>query len=150
MSESLGKVLSVGEQIEFEGQVYQLSPFSYERRGEFEAWCKRKARAEITQSQKALLRREITQAEHEETADRITKLIGSGYFDAGQEGFNLRLGTLDGKVHMTWLMLQPRHPEVQLATVDRMFRSIFEELLAALEETNRDPNPAAARDQASR
>ena len=60
MSEYAGKVLGVGEILEFEGATYQLSPFGYSMRGKFEAWCKMQARREVNDYKELLEQRAIS------------------------------------------------------------------------------------------
>jgi hypothetical protein len=143
VSESYGKVFGSGEEIEFEGQVYHLTPFTYDRRGEFESYCKRKARAEVSQLLEEVKEGNARMQEYQEFRDEVNRQIASGYYDAGQPGFTTREGTMDGKTYELWLCFRVKHPKITYETVERLLQTKLQEVLDAEKEANRDPNRQA-------
>lgn len=131
ISQSLG----LGSELEFEGTVYKLSPWSYKIQGEFELYLQRKA-VDAVRS----LRPVLSQEEYDERMDRVVRDINVGVYTFGSKEVAAAMNSLPHLKHL--FLLQLKHAgqlQATSALVDKVFEAAADLAIQKMAEAVADP-----------
>ncbi|HYE78140.1 MAG TPA: hypothetical protein VEI97_09145 [bacterium] len=131
----VAKALGAGSTIEFRGETYKLSPWSYAIQSQFEEYLEDHALKVVRR-----LARSLPEAEAQVLMKQTVRDVSSGVYTFGGEAVQEALKSVPHLIHLTWLMLKANHPRVPKALVEDMYREELERVLEAVTLANADPS----------
>lgn len=146
--------LATGELFDSCGQEWRLSPITPDIRGEFSAWCKKRARQLITES-----RADLTPEEYEEDLERFVAARNAGHYNWGSPHDRKGLGKAvhailqgaEGQATLIGILLREKHgklPPERVAAI--MAGADPDELADALRQVSDFAGPNGSRPTKSR
>jgi len=132
----ISKALGLGSSFEFNGTTYTCSPWTYKIQGEFEKYLEDHAMRTAKK-----MRQYLTEAEYSDLISKTHKDIAEGYYAFGSEPCMRAMQTLTHFKKILHLCLQPKHPDIDMGTVEQLVQNRLEEMMAKVGEANADPNP---------
>lgn len=119
--------------------TYQLTPLTKGVQGAFEAWLKARARADIH-----AMKSELSQEDYIAALAKVARDGVAGIYLFTGEVAAQAMQTLDGLVHLLWLMLQKHQPKLTEEDVFTLAVEHQEECAAALNDMTADLKKKAA------
>ena len=130
----INRAVGGGAELEYEGKVYTFSPWTFRIQAAYEKYLERKA----FESLKAL-KSQLSQDDYYELLKRHQQEVAIGVYSFGSP-YVAKSMDYDGNVkYLTFLMLQPNHPEVTEQFVNQMLDKMREDVLLKVAEANADP-----------
>lgn len=130
----VNRALGGGSEIEFEGKVYTLSPWTYEVQAAYERYIEREA-VNALKRMKPLL----TDEDYQEQLNKIQQDITIGLYTFGSEKVARSLLAKPHLKYLYYLLLRGNHPDVQMDLVGRLIDKKWEEAMEKMAEANADP-----------
>lgn len=130
----INRALGGGSELEFEGTVYQLSPWNYKIQAEYERYLERQA-FDSLKKLKPLLSAE----DYQEQLSRLQKDIAVGEYSFGSVLVAKSFYALPHFKHLVYLMILQNHKDVPKETVGLMVDKLYEDVLARVSQANEDP-----------
>ena len=120
------------------GKEWKLSPWDYGIQGKLERYLEQHA---------IKVAREMGQSLPESDADKLLRDtrrdIAHGMYTFGSDEVAQCLKAMPHLKHLTYLMLQVNHPEIEKREVEDMFRDSLDSVLGAVTQAISDPNRQA-------
>jgi hypothetical protein len=132
----ISKALGLGSTFDFNGKSYTCSPWTYRIQGEFEQYLESHAMKTVKK-----MRQYLTESEYGELVAKTHKDIAEGYYAFGSEPCMRAMQTLTHFKKVLHICLLPKHPDIDMNTVDELVQNRLEEMMAKVGEANSDPNP---------
>ena len=132
----ISKALGLGSTFDFNGKTYTCSPWTYRIQGEFERYLEDHAMKTVNK-----MRQYLTESEYGELVTKTHKDIAEGYYAFGSEPCMRAMQTLTHFKKVLHICLLPKHPDIDMNTVDELVQNRLEEMMAKVGEANSDPNP---------
>jgi hypothetical protein len=139
----ISKALGLGSSFDFNGKTYNCSPWTYKIQGEFERYLEDHAMRTARK-----MRQYLTDQEYTDLIARTHKDIAEGYYAFGSEPCMRAMQTLTHFKKILQLCLQPKHPDIEMNTIEELVQNRLEEMMSKVGEANADPNPNGPTDQA--
>lgn len=133
----MGKVstaLGLGTSLEYDGQTYNISPWTYRIQGEFEKYMERKAVETFK-----LLSECMTPEERAVELAALRREIVSGEYSFGSDTIARALNSVGHLTYLFYLMLKPNHPEMTVDKAGEIVSSNLGEMMDKIAEANADP-----------
>ena len=131
----ISKALGLGSTFEFNGKTYTCSPWTYKIQGEFEKYLEDYAMRTAKK-----MRQYLTEPEYADLISKTHKDIAEGYYAFGSEPCMRAMQTLTHFKKILHLCLLPKHPDMEMQTVDELVQNRLEEMMAKMGEATADPN----------
>lgn len=131
----ISKALGLGSTFEFNNKSYTCSPWTYKIQGEFERYLEDHAMRTAKK-----MRQYLNEAEYGELISKTHKDIAEGYYAFGSEPCMRSMQTLTHFKKILHLCLLPKHPEIDMNTVEELVQNRLEEMMSKVGEANLDPN----------
>lgn len=127
----VSSALGLGSQIDYKGETYQLSPWTYKIQGQFEKYLQEHAMKSAKELGKFLDPKEAKDLLYQTKRD-----IDCGDYSFGGELLARAVSSVQHLPYLTWLMIRENHKEVKLELVKEMFKEDFERILDKVNEAN--------------
>ncbi len=143
----VSSALGLGSQIDYQGQTYNLSPWTYEIQGQFELYLQEHAMKSAKQ-----LGKYLDPVEAKNLILETKRDIDVGEYSFGGTLLARAVSSVQHLPYLTWLMIRKNHKEVKLELVKQMFKEDFERILDKVNEANSegaDEAPLASEQEVS-
>lgn len=130
----INRALGGGSELEFDGKVYKLSPWTYKIQSDYERYLEREAYAALKR-----LRTVMGSEEFSDQLHRLQQDIAVGAYSFGSELVAKSFTALPHLKQLVYLMMLPNHPEITREVVDKIVDKMFEEILQKVADANVDP-----------
>jgi hypothetical protein len=127
--------LAIPADFEYNGQIYKVSPWTYEIQGIFERYLEQKA-VEGVRRMKSYL----TPDEYDKALKSVLADIGLQTYTFGTEEVGKALSAPENVEHIFWLCVNKFHPELIREDVREMSKTHYDQMIAAMNVANTDPN----------
>lgn len=132
----INRALGGGSQLEHNGEVYTLSPWSYDIQSRYERYLE-------SEAMKVVKRMELDPEEKRDLIRQVQKDIATGLYSFGNELVQESMKCVRHLTHLLWLMLLPNHPNATLSLAQEVVNTQLGELMEKVAEAN-SAGPTAA------
>ena len=137
---TLGELLGVGAEVEFEGRHYRLKEMDFEQRAKFGTWVRTRAEAQV-----ASLIGRFPEDYVRLRLQTVDSAAAAGVYDFGGPAAVQAMATLEGQAQALYLMLQGQQPPVDEIEARRLVERCLDAKARA--ELLRAADPKASRDR---
>jgi hypothetical protein len=130
----ISKIFGLGYQFEFEGQEYNLPPWTYKIQGLYERYLEKEA-VEAAKRMGA----HLSPDQARKLLQDVGRDIAAGVYTFGGEEVQLSFACQKHFTQLVYLMLQQEHPTIDRKLVERMVEAELEEMMDRVSAANADP-----------
>lgn len=130
----VNRAIGGGSELEFEGKVYKLSPWTYKIQASYERYLEKEAFESLKR-----LKAYLTTEEYMSQLNRLQQDITVGVYSFGSDQVAKSFTSIPHIKQILFLMIKENHPEITKDLVDKIADKKFDEIMMKLGEANADP-----------